>query len=137
KKHPATIKKTNHQITQTAFYHRSAPLPTPQELEHYNQIIPNAAERIFSVFENQNKHRQELELRVIKNDCRNSLFGMIFGFIIGMTGMIGGIYLTVLNHGGWGLSVTGACLCSLVGIFVYGTERRKKEREEKARAAMG
>ncbi|MEI6125059.1 MAG: DUF2335 domain-containing protein [Pseudomonadota bacterium] len=126
-------RKNKFTVTQSAFFHRSGPLPPPGEIEQYEKIIPNAAERIFTVFEKQSKHRQEIELRIVKNDCRNSMLGMVFGFIIGMTGITCGAFLIYAGHGSWGAAISGACLTGLVGTFIYGTERRKKEREDKAK----
>ena len=41
------------------------PLPPPAILEHYDRIVPGAAARILVMAENQSKHRQVLERRVI------------------------------------------------------------------------
>jgi uncharacterized membrane protein len=43
----------------------SGPLPPPEALERYNQVLPGAAERIISMAESQHAHRQELEKKVI------------------------------------------------------------------------
>lgn len=124
-----------HQITQQKF--RSAPLPAPEELAKYNSIIPNAAERIFTVFESQNKHRLRLEEKVISSDCRNSILGLYFAFTLGMTGLLGGIFLVYNGHGNLGTVLSGASLTGLVGVFVYGSRQRRKEREAKAMIQAG
>jgi len=46
----------------------SGPLPHPQILEKYNEVVPDAAERIIAMAENQSKHRQELETKAIESD---------------------------------------------------------------------
>ena len=43
----------------TLFY--QGPLPPPETLRGYNELIPNAAERIFAVFEKQAAHRMNEE----------------------------------------------------------------------------
>ena len=44
------------------------PLPPPQILNHYDQIVPGSAERIISLWESQVRHRQELEKKAIGSD---------------------------------------------------------------------
>ena len=62
----------------------SGPLPAPQILLQYNQIIPGAADRIIVMAEQQASHRQKLEQIVVKSGARDSLLGLIFGLIIGL-----------------------------------------------------
>lgn len=45
----------------TTSYH--GPLPPPEMLERYNQVLPNGAERIVAIAESQMRHRQGLESR--------------------------------------------------------------------------
>lgn len=79
----------------------------------------------------QSGHRQVLENSVINSDIKNSRLGLIFGFIIGMSGIIiGGIIIT-LGQVIAGLVISGVTLASLVGAFVYGSQGRRREREEK------
>ena len=70
----------------------SGPLPPPQILEKYNQVVPDAAERIIAMAESQSKHRQSLEVTVIDSDIRNSRLGLHYGLIIGLATVIGGAF---------------------------------------------
>ena len=56
-------KNRNRLVTAVAqvFYARSAPLPTPKELQEYDTVLPGLAERIVSRFEIQSNHRIALE----------------------------------------------------------------------------
>ena len=47
----------------------SGPLPSPEALEKYNQVLPGAAERILAMAENQGKHRQDIERKVIESNA--------------------------------------------------------------------
>ena len=109
----------------------SGPLPPPEILEKYEQILPGAAERILSMAETQSKHRISLEGRVIDADITNSKRGLIFGFIIGLVGIGGGIYSIYLGHVISGSLLTGGALASLVGTFVYGSHKKRTEIESK------
>lgn len=107
----------------------SGPLPPPEVLEKYNKIVPGAAERIIKMAEQQSAHRRSLETQVINSDIKNSKLGLFFGFIIGLAGIIGAIitsvYASQLVGGALGIS----SLAALVGVFIYGSQLRKKERE--------
>ncbi|MFH1760058.1 MAG: DUF2335 domain-containing protein [bacterium] len=54
-------KSSNIQVQQASF---SGPIPHPQILQKYNEIVPDAAARIIKMAENQATHRQDLEKTV-------------------------------------------------------------------------
>jgi uncharacterized membrane protein len=113
----------------------SGPLPPPAILEKYNEIIENGAERIMVMAEEQSKHRKELEKKALDTDSRNSLLGVIFAFILGVTTItIGG--LVILKGQPWPGTIIGSGgLVALVYAFIYGTRARTKEREAKAKTS--
>jgi uncharacterized membrane protein len=43
----------------------SGPLPLPQQLQGYEEIVPGAADRIIRMAEKQSAHRIEIESKVI------------------------------------------------------------------------
>jgi len=65
----------------------SGPLPMPQQLRQYDDIVPGAAERIIRMAEGQGAHRQRLEVQ----DQRLQGRGLTFAFIIAMSGVVGGL----------------------------------------------
>lgn len=107
----------------------SGPIPPPDILQKYDQILPGLAERIMKQAESQTAHRIEIEKRVINSDIINSRLGLIFGFILGIVGITGGIYLTSLGMAQSGLFISGGSLVSLISVFIYGSRTRRKERE--------
>jgi uncharacterized membrane protein len=112
----------------------SGPLPPPSALEHYNNIIPNGAERIMAMAEQQSRHRQELEKLALSTDSRNSLLGIISGFIIGLVTVISG---GIIAYNGlvWPGTIFGSVgLVGLVSVFIYGTKQRRQERAAKAKS---
>lgn len=116
----------------------AGPLPPPAVLKQYDDIVPGAADRILTMAESQSRHRRDLETKVINADTRNARLGLIFGFLIGMTGVVGGI---VVILGGQGQILGGfisvGALAALVGVFVYGSTQRRKEREIRRIDAAG
>jgi uncharacterized membrane protein len=126
--------RNNKQTLIKAAAYRSAPLPHPSEMERYEQILPGAAERIFKVFEDQSKHRQTLEKRVIDSECLNSRLGIICALCIALVTIIGAIICVMNGHElGGGILGTGG-LTSLVTVFIYGSRQRRQERELKSKA---
>ena len=60
----------------------SGPIPHPQLLREFNDVIPNGADRIMTMAENQSGHRIKLEEKVVDANNRDSLLGVIFAGII-------------------------------------------------------
>jgi uncharacterized membrane protein len=73
----------------------SGPLPHPDILAKFEQVLPGTSARIIKMAETQSEHRQALERCVVEGDTRRSWYGLWTGFVIGMTGLIGSIILGV------------------------------------------
>jgi len=87
-----------------ARYHFSGPLPPPEILAKYNDIIPNAADRLISMVEKQEIHRQSLEKTVIDSDVQQSKRGLWAGSVLSGLVIISGILLTALGHSLYGFA---------------------------------
>jgi uncharacterized membrane protein len=112
----------------------SGPLPPPEILEKYEQIYPGAAKIILDAFQDQGKHRQALERAVVRQGARDSLVGLIFAFIIGITTILTGGYCIIIGQPFAGAFLGGSGLSGLVGTFIYGSRERRQERELRAKA---
>lgn len=119
---------TIHRTESQAF---SGPLPPPELLKAYNEIIPDGAVRILAMAEKQQDHRINLENAVVRSDIRRSDRGLIFGFIICFVIALGGIYLIATGKSISGLVLVLSQMVSIAGIFVYSNKVREKERAEK------
>ena len=110
----------------------SGPLPHPEILKRFDEVVPGSAERIIKMAEGQFAHRTELERKVIDSDISRSKWGQILGFLIAVIGL--GVSLVAILYGKqWaGSIIGGATLASLVGVFMYGSRVRSQERERKA-----
>jgi uncharacterized membrane protein len=100
-------------------------------LEKFEQIIPGSADRILKQAEAQTQHRINMESKVVAADIFKSYLGLIFGFIIGLSGIGGGIYLATLGFDVFGPLLSGGTLVTIVTAFIYGTRSRKQEREKR------
>ena len=109
----------------------SGPLPHPQILDQYDKIVPGSAEKIISLWEGQVRHRQELEKHAIKSDIRQSYYGATLGFIIAMSAIGAGTFLTYIGRPTEGIAAIISALASLVGVYGWGSYQRRKERSVK------
>ena len=81
--------------------------------------------------EEQASHRRSLETQVVTAGLRRANRGQILGFIIGITAIVGGIYLIAIGKDGYGFASIVASLASLTGVFIYRAKQETTERKEK------
>jgi uncharacterized membrane protein len=112
----------------------SGPLPPPEVLDRYNQILPGAAERIIVMAESQHAHRLGLEKHVIHSNVSAQRLGTILGFVVAMTVIIGGTWLVHDGKSGQGLAAILSALAVLVGTFIYSKHEQQKELAKKTEA---
>lgn len=110
----------------------TGPLPPPEELAKYEQILAGAADRIIRMAEQQSKHRQSLEAVVIGGNATTQKWGLACAFAIAMSAIWGGIWISLKGMSGAGLTAIIVALVSLVGVFVYGKSGQKKELARKS-----
>lgn len=109
----------------------SGPIPPPDEMERFNEIIPNGADRIMVMAETQSTHRISIEDRVVRSQQRQSGIGQIFGFIIGLTGL-GLAYLLISSgHDIAGATIGSTTLLGMVTVFVTGKAAQRKNLQQK------
>lgn len=73
------------------------PLPHPDLLVKYEEIIPGSAERILSMAEKEQRHRHQLENEVIKKEIAQKGRGLYFGFTLALLIIVVGAYLLVID----------------------------------------
>lgn len=118
-------------------YQYSGPLPPPEVLRQFDEIVPNGAERIFNVFEQQTEHRIKLERHVANSELRRSWWGLIFGFVIAMTTITGGCLVAAYVSPAAGGTIATASVAALVAAFIYGTNVRSHERKARLNQLTG
>jgi len=107
----------------------SGPIPPPNILKGYNDVVKDGAERIMSMAERQSNHRITLEDHAIREELRQSGRGQIFGFVLGIVGLGLATYLAIYGHeviaGVFGTTT----IVGLVAVFVIGKKAQKQEEE--------
>jgi len=107
------------------------PLPDPETLRLYNEIIPNGADRVMIMTEKQSNHRISIEEKVITGQLKESKLGQIFGLIIGLTAIICGTICILFGQPISGTIIGGIGLTSLVSAFIIGKAMQKRDLEKK------
>jgi uncharacterized membrane protein len=118
-------------IEKHEFSMRASPLPDPAELAAYNQIIPNGADRILAMAENQSSHRIKIETIAISSQQRQGFFGQICALIIALSGLGLATYAAVNGQPEFGSIIGGSTLVSIVSAFLYSKHVQKKDLNEK------
>ena len=108
-----------------------SPLPPPAILEHYERILPGAAERILRLAELQAGHRRHLETTVVEADARRATSGQVLGFILALSTIVGGFVLIRVGRSLEGLASVVLAATSLVAVFVATKHAESRERERK------
>ncbi|MCP3941879.1 MAG: DUF2335 domain-containing protein [Desulfobacteraceae bacterium] len=103
------------------------PLPPPQILAGYEQLLPGAADRILAMAEKETAHRHMLEeksldaeIEGLKNEAGDTKRGQYCGLAIGIIAIVSGAY-TATNGAPWpgGFIGTGGVV-ALVSAFIVG-----------------
>jgi len=104
----------------------SGPLPPPDLLSKYNEIIPNAAERIFKMAENEQSSRISMERKSNINSIIMGYLGIIFAFLSVIL-ICGLVYFSLLK----GFSATASAIsvgaiASVASVFIFFRRKNKK-----------
>lgn len=109
----------------------SGPIPPPELLKQYNEIMQNGADRIVSMAENQSKHRMDLEKSVVTEELKQSKRGQIFGLTLVIFCIILAFILSITNHETVAGILAGSTVVSLATVFVFGKQAQKKNLDNK------
>lgn len=126
----AALASAGFSVTKEEWY--SGPIPPPTILEHFETIVPGSAQLIIQTFAAQTAHRQELERSVVLGGRRDATIGMVFAFIIAMTGLLLSAWLINDGHTIAGAIFGTADLLGLVSLFIFGRSSQSNERQRKA-----
>jgi uncharacterized membrane protein len=108
----------------TTFQHSSfeGPLPSPELLEKFDQVLPGLANRIAKMAEGYALDRW----RNGRTTRWSTILGQVFAFIIAMTIILGGFYLVLHDKSAAGITAVLATLAGIVGAFIYGRRQSPK-----------
>lgn len=125
-------RKAERQIVATTVQSFAGPLLPPEMLARYNDVIPNGAERIMAMAEEQQKHRHRLELKVVTSNSLDQRLGLFFGFIILAGVAASGVWLVVQGKDVSGAAALVAAVAGPTTAFIYGRRKQSAERASKS-----
>lgn len=115
-----SLKKVS--VTHQSSY--SSPLPPPEVLKGYDEILPDGANKIVEIIESQSQHRKDMENRVVNEILRESKWGQLFAFILGILGIISATILGIYGKVVVASIVGGGSLVGLVTAFLWGKSNK-------------
>lgn len=101
------------------------PLPPPDILARYNQIIPGAAERILRMAEDDALHQRQMEQVALTARAREAARGQHYGLIIGVAALATSIVALLAGLEQAASVIGGTTVVGLVTVFVVGRLGRK------------
>ena len=119
--------------TEASFYR--APVPPPDMLQGYENIVPGSAKQILDQASEQTTHRMRLEDKAVDAGIDNSKRGQWFGFVIAMAVVGVGALAVFTGAGLIGVGLILPGLAGLVAVFVY-SQRQQQQQLEEGRAAF-
>ena len=110
------IQKLGLAITHQRFY--QGPIPKPEDMAAYNQLIPNGAERIMCEAERFSAHRREMEKLAIPRELRQNLLGQLFSYSIATGALAAGSFLAYTGHDAVGGTLITVTIGTLAVAFL-------------------
>ena len=104
----------------------SGPLPHPDILNRYNEVVPGAAERILKMAENEQEHRLSMDKKATKNVIIMGYLGIIFAFcsVILLSGLV---YYALSKELGTAAGIIGGgAIASVASVFIFFKRSSKK-----------
>jgi uncharacterized membrane protein len=124
-------------LSRTEWSLHVGPLPPPEQLAKYNMVVEDGADRIFTIFEEQARHRMTLEKTHLDSGLRFRARGQAAAFAIGIFGLGVCLWLGLAGHDWLAGTVGVVDIAGLAGLFIYGRAEQKDERAKKAQVMAG
>ena len=106
----------------------SGPLPHPETLKGYDEVIPNGGERIMVLTERNFEHRTNIETKIVDSQTNQVTRGQWMAFIIALS-FLGCATACILNGKEWHGSAIGiSTLVALVYVFMTGNKYQDRKK---------
>ena len=100
-----------------------SPLPPPELVRQYEELIPGCAARMFEMAQAEAAHRRSQEELILKAEIREIRLGQCFAFLITVAFLLAGVLLAHWNQP-WPGTVFGSVgVGSIVTMFILGRNR--------------
>lgn len=105
----------------------SGPLPHPELLREFDEVVPGCAKDIIQMTLDQGNHRRNMERIVINGQVNDSRRGQLLGFSIGIVALLVSGFLIYTGHDLAGGALGTVDIVGLVAVFVIGQNQQKKD----------
>ncbi len=78
-----------------------------------------------------------MEKYVVESESRRSNWGLVAGVVVALAFLAASVILILSGYPWPGTVIGGVDIVSLATVFVYGSESRRKEREQRLRTLTG
>lgn len=115
-------------ITQTW----NAPFLPPEIMKKYDDVVPNGAARLFQIFEDETKHRRDMDSRTLGFQGRDLLIGKILALVFALS-VLGVVVFAIQNNTPWVAAVLGAGMIGTIALGflrVFGDGSKDKAPKE-------
>ena len=120
----AEVRKVVRAVSQQTF---AGPIPPPSMLGEYDEVHAGLANRIVSMAESQQLHRQTLEEKSVDAAIKTESRGQHYALAISVLIILGSLFLIATGKEVSGTVLAGATLTGLAYIFITG---RKKQDDD-------
>lgn len=128
---PEPNKDANRNITQAVSQKKFAePIPPPSMLGEYDDIHRGLADRIVSMAETQQNHRQLLEKQSVEAAIKTEGRGQHYAFVLSLLIIVGALYLIDSGKEVSGSILAGGTLTGLAYLFITGRKKEKQSPSE-------
>lgn len=111
----------------------SGPIPPPEMLRGFDEVLPGAANRILAMAERQETHRHSLETAHVRGNMISQYIGQASGLAIALAGIGCGTFLLYSGRSVAGFGAMFGPLAGLAVVFLFGRRRQEHERKDKLR----
>lgn len=109
----------------------SGPIPHPDILRQYENILPGSADRILKMAENQQAHRINLESLAVPSQLKSNRRGQTFGAIICFAILIVSVVFAYFGMKTYAGILATIILFSVVALFINGKIAINRDLKEK------
>ena len=102
----------------------SRPIPSPDEMEHYERINPGAANRLMRAFEDEQKHRHAIEDKSVDAAVAAEKRGQDYIFWLSILVIVSSTFIAFAGYPAWSLAVLFPGLSTL-GYMLMNRRRSK------------
>lgn len=108
----------------------TGPFPPPDILEQYNQVLPGAAERIFSLTEREQQHRHDLQKKAINGALNKDRRGQWMGFGITVLVLFIACYFAYIGNSAFAMTLVTIDMVALAAVFAIGRSVKPAKKPE-------